>query len=555
MSGLEWNNTILDSSTNNTDSRIGYDWIKDNAKYVRAAEVDPKRNLRIKPTTPFQPTHDMSLVVSDRNTPYIVEEPDSQEQEQHSAIIPAARIEQELSDSRPSRGSPDWYSWLNSVKYAAAAGSFWAANTYFKVTGKRLGPEMAKSAIKAVSGSRKAKRTAAKRKQTRGNPGGSNPGSSNTTISRVGQNASSMSMAPIAIGNTVTGKVTSVRKSRSLGEDTEIVTGREFCFPGRSTASSISDWSLVGGAPLSPAAFVDSRIRLYNSMYSFYRVNKIALHYVTSSSTASTGDIMFYYNKDRASVFINPASPNFLPFVLSDPHTLIGPQWQNATVFIDTDKSWKRTDYGMTSDLSHYAAGDAFLFSKTATTDSPGYVLMDYEIEFRGKTLMPRALLFPLPKILWTNMVLSMSGNNFATDAVAVFITNAGKLVDGTTTSSTPTGTAVFDIFKVVLDMTHSASGGVTGITWVDAAYTNPLSLFSQNVGGTRTTIPFNDGTTLFGVTTSSNQMELYPSLDAAMSLSGALEVNTTFATVTMALEVWVSFVGSYAGANIQPNM
>jgi len=233
--------------------------------------------------------------------------------------------------------------------------------------------------------------------------------------------------APVAIGNSVRGSKSNVVKT-ALGVT---VSGRDFAFTPIGT-DSVTSWTMVGGTPLTPAAFSDSVLRSYMQMYQKFRWRKLIAHYITSSPTSANGDIMFYLQKDRNSVFLNQTSPQLLPFVMSDENTTMGPQWTNHSAELTLKEDWKLTDYGMHADPDDYAAGDLFLLSKTTTVDSPGYVIFDYVVEFAQLQVSPRLLTLPIPRAQW-----SQTNVGLTTTAVT-----ASDMWRGTITGNNLSGTA-----------------------------------------------------------------------------------------------------------------
>jgi hypothetical protein len=86
--------------------------------------------------------------------------------------------------------------------------------------------------------------------------------------------------------------------------------------------------------PITPCCLPSSILRNYCQMFNKFRVNKVIVHYITSSPTSQAGDVLFYYEKDRLAPMADYSSSSFLPYVLSDPHTVIGPQWTNHSAVI-----------------------------------------------------------------------------------------------------------------------------------------------------------------------------------------------------------------------------
>jgi len=346
------------------------------------------------------------------------------------------------------------------------------------------------------------------------------------------------SSAPVTIGNTVTG-VATTSKPRRGGH---VVTGREFLTTAYGSGS-VSTWTAVAGVPLTPVTFVDSLLRMYGSMYDYFRWTKLTVHYVTTSPTSSNGSVMVYYHRDRAGVFLNQTSANLLPFVLTDPHTCITPQWQNMSVTLETDSEWKRTDYGVSDDIGHYAAGELFLLSKTSTTDSPGYLLMDYEIEFKDMNLTPRLLLWPQPTIIYTPYAMKTIAQTANAFLELQYL--AGQA--GNPFGAVPTALKSNCVYKVIFDVTNS-----TGI----ATGTDTFG-YTMSTNGSVNNVTFKDGSTMYAVCVSgATTFRFYLNAAAAYSGSGT-EVAVWTATGSLATTyiIWFSLVGMMGDAGINPNM
>jgi hypothetical protein len=275
-------------------------------------------------------------------------------------------------------------------------------------------------------------------------------------------------------------------------------------------------------------------------MYNKFKFKSFCAHYITSSPTSANGDVMFYFNKNRESVFLNQTSSNLLPFVISDPHTILGPQWQNMTAKFTPTTEWKSCDYGMDATLQEYADGDIFLLSRTSTTDSPGYVIFDYEIEFREKSINPRLLTLPITRIQWSQAALQVSG--VVTSGAVYSLSIGGNNLSGSA-STLPSGATNGDIYKIIIDLTNSTlTAGGTAIT------TSNVPEHSSGSAG----ITFSDGTTLYANYNGSS-FALYPNVDSAFTNSRQL-VTSSATTVNITLQVWLSYLGSVAGINVNPN-
>ncbi len=344
--------------------------------------------------------------------------------------------------------------------------------------------------------------------------------------------------APVSMGNTVRGFA-----SRSIDiPNGKMVAGRDFMFTPIGTGT-VTTWTMVGGAPLTPAAFADSTLRQYMQMFNKFRFKKFVAHYITSSPTSANGDIMFYYNKNRESVFLNQTSNNLLPFVISDPNTILGPQWQNASASFEVSCDWKSCDYGIDSSIQDYADGDLFLLSKTSTTDSPGYVLFDYIIEFAEPSITPRLLTLPITRILWYQMGLIMSQTTVVDQAFASVVGNVNNLSG--VNSTLPSGATNGDVYKVVLDLTNSTLS-------TNTQFILQPTVQNQSIAGQPSTaIILQDGSTFYA-TLSNGRFAFFPNADAAFTNSRPFTASGNGA-VLLNIQVWLSYIGSVAATNINP--
>lgn len=345
--------------------------------------------------------------------------------------------------------------------------------------------------------------------------------------------------APVSIGNTIQGVATRSRPTK----EGHVVRGREFLTTAYGSATTVITWAMVAGVPLTPVCFVDSLIRMYGSMYEFFRWKKLTVHYVTTSPTSTNGSVMVYYHKGREGVYLKQTSANLLPFVLSDPHTCISPQWQNFSVNLTTDDDWKRCDYGYSADLQHYAAGELFLLSKTTTADTPGYLLMDYEIDFKGLNLTPRLLLWPQPTIVYTPYSMQTTGQT--ANAVIELVYESAQVHN--VYGNVPNALRADGIYKVIFDISNSNGYTTANTTW--------KSLTRTNAAGNTT--PIGDGTTIYAVcVNSTTTFSFYMNPTAAYVGSGnEIFLWNATGTDTSYFNIWFSLIGFTAGAAVTPNM
>lgn len=358
---------------------------------------------------------------------------------------------------------------------------------------------------------------------------------------------STINTAPVAIGNSITGHA-----SKEYHTSTGVrVVGRDFMFQAQPTAVGNNGWTVVGGVPLTPAAFVDSCISAYARMYAKFRFRQVIVHYITSSSTASTGDVVLYYQKDRASVMLNTSSNNLLAMVLSDDSTVLGPQWLNHSVKLQMDgKSWKYVDYGMHTGVNDYSTGDLFLLSKTVTTDSPGYVLFDFDIEFSERQIQPRLLTFPMQRIFWWPVCLSRTNVAVSTNDVAYLKCDEGNGINGIV-NPVPTGSLEGDVFKIFFDLTNSLAKSGNPAAWTNCTAANLLKI---NFGGNNQNLTIQDGMTMYAMYLGGESWYLYTNPEGPFSGANPDICWQVQATVTFTLCGWVSYIGSVNSTELVPN-
>lgn len=353
----------------------------------------------------------------------------------------------------------------------------------------------------------------------------------------------SITTAPVAIGNSIRGCESVVTSTSGNGV---MVRGRDFMFSALGSGA-VQTWTMVGGTPLSPAAFSDTTLANYMRLYAKFRFRSFVVHFITSSPTTANGDVMFYYGKDRSSVFLNQTSPQLLGFVLSDPSTTLGPQWTNHSAALTVTGDWKLTDYGMHDGIEEYADGELFLLSRTSSTDSPGYVMFDYVVEFAEHQLQPRLLTFPIPRAQW-----HQSHIGFGPTAVVKgnsIIASKGLFRFGNDISggfsTLPGGIAGGDVYKVIIDLTNSDQGA-----WINVLNTNA---FSVNTGNS-SAVTIVDGMTIYSVYDAVGQtFAFYPNATSAFAESTPIAWGVTD-TITINLQVWFSYIGSLSTANLVPN-
>nr|UHS72012.1 MAG: hypothetical protein 3 [Luteoviridae sp.] len=345
---------------------------------------------------------------------------------------------------------------------------------------------------------------------------------------------SRVNTAPVAIGNSIRGSVPKVTQKRSGAR----IVGRELGLALYNTTASITGWECIGGLPITPCALPSSILRNYCQMYSNFKVNSIAAHYVTSASTTQTGDIMFYYEPHRVNPFPDYTSSSFLPFVLSDPNTVIGPQWTNHTAIINPVRDWKSTTYGNSTDPDEEVAGTLFVFSKTSAANSPGYVMLDYDLSFKNLATNPRAGTLPVARAQYTPVCFKMNGTSTSGNS-ATFDLTTGKTITGST-STEPSGATSGDVYKVVLQINNAQNAG--NAAW--SATTTTPTASNMLRWADDTVISLDDGATFYALKNGST-WRLYSTVDQARLAASPLEYVNTDTSVVFTIPALVSLVCS----------
>jgi len=298
--------------------------------------------------------------------------------------------------------------------------------------------------------------------------------------------------------------------------------------------------------PVTPSVLASSGLRAFVQSYANFRVNKVLFHYITSSPTSQAGDVLFYYNRDKLSSFPDWTSSNFLPYVLSDPKTVLGPQWTNHSALVVPAPEWKSTNYGTETDINEDSAGELVFYSKTNATNSPGYIIMDYDITFKELSVNPRAGVLPITRGLYTTTALGASA--YVTVAGTTQVTGAaglqlqGKSIANATATAI-TGVVGGDVFKVVVSATASTTLNTFTVATLANIFTFP--------DDTATAITVDDGFTFYATYNTNNaRYSCHPTLVDAVAGTKPFTYGVT-GTITFTLCVTMSLVAS-TGSQLQ---
>lgn len=355
--------------------------------------------------------------------------------------------------------------------------------------------------------------------------------------------------APVAVGNSISGAAPVIRQEK----DGVRVQGRDFMFQVAAVAATRTDWVLAGGCPLIPHAFVASVLRSYAGVYANFVVHGVTFHYITSSATNTVGDVMFYIGKSRASALLDTSDPNFMSVVLSDPSTVLSPLWKNCAASYRPVFKTYSTDILNDEDLRSEGPGELFVYTRSASLNSPGYVLIDFDITFKTLQVNIRNLTFPMNRLKYQQYGLGYPAPVAVVQGAEALLGSAGLLLDGVTVSGLTADAAIKlgDVFKIVFCAQYATLGTVTLATMLQYN-------LKQGIDATKGPVPvtIDDGFTCFGVymnAANSGLLMLYPTVPSAMTQRWPYEWGLTN-TVSINMPSWISLIGNVGAGLYQSN-
>lgn len=363
---------------------------------------------------------------------------------------------------------------------------------------------------------------------------------------------SQIDIAPVNIGNTVRSSKQSVIPTR----DGIRVVGRDFVMAVGGQLTDYTSWCLVGGLGLSPVALNASGLRAFFQSYQKYKWERCTAHYVTSSPTSTSGDVLIMYHNNHGGPKVDHTSLNFLSYALSTDTALIGPQWTNHSVeLIDGEHEWCETDILNTEDVQHQADGELLIYARATTNnaaaDSPGIILIDYDIEFQNRMLNPRIGVLPASIFKFTPTGMHVNYSPAQYEYVTVDILLASRAYNGVPTI--PAGASAGDVFQVVLDLQNSVFTDITAT----AGFVAPYAATGNTSGSVYIPFPFTTGTTLYAVAASvsgNGSFVLYPNYEAVWA-GNSLRYAAAGVSITINMAVTMCCVGSVSNKFLQANI
>lgn len=320
--------------------------------------------------------------------------------------------------------------------------------------------------------------------------------------------------APVSIGTSITGSKPVVAQLK----DGVVVTGREFADSVNEYNQS-STWQIGSLIPIHPAYFVGSTLGNIARTYELYRFRSLVFHFVSRQPTSVTGEIMLVSSRTALEPCEDGSSGNFLPRAMSRGRSVLGPLWQNHSIEIECDATWRLVDAFINADYDDNVLGELQAYTLAAVADTAGYIIMDYVVEFKTTMYQPHSSLIPISSGVGQSVTLVDSSTTPTANAIAQY-TNA-------TVDAPRSGT----IWRFVLNLASSTLA--TGTTAANALMVGTASwATSSTIANSNTNFTLLNGTQLYLAVTGSS-IYAFASYESAQNGdgSGAVFYRTTGST------------------------
>jgi hypothetical protein len=292
-----------------------------------------------------------------------------------------------------------------------------------------------------------------------------------------------MDLAPVSIGNTV-------RASRPVTRSTTtgvVVACREFLAPVYETSNS--NWQLAAAAPLHPAFYPASTMGQMARAYQYFTFRKCVIHFVTRQPTSVTGEIALCYSRMITEPAENGASATFLPRVMTRGDAIMGPLWVNHTIVVEPDSKRRLVDCFSNSDINEQIFGEIQAYTLSSVTDTAGYLLIDYELEFSVTMFAPHSTSIPIATGPGASYSLVDASTPSAGSSVALTNSSLTVLTNGTIIraivnadeSSAGTGTTLANLWQTYIY--YNSTSSTTGTVASSVVVTDGMIIWLSVVG------------------------------------------------------------------------
>lgn len=334
--------------------------------------------------------------------------------------------------------------------------------------------------------------------------------------------------APVSIGTSI-GSSKPFTRSTSNGV---VVTGREFLLP--VTQINNTNWQVGALAPLHPAYYPASTMGTMARAYQYYRFSSIVVHFVTKEPTSTNGEVLLTYSPNVLEPVEDGSGAQFLARSMTRATSTLGPIWQNHSMSIPCDNVFRKVDAFNASTYNDNVAGEVQVFTLAGSADTSGYMLIDYQLEFKDAMYTPHSSSIPLstgPGLNYTVTQATAAING----AVIVSNANMGVAQPGT-------------IWRFVCDIDQSS---ITGATFANAfQFTNQYGSSTTAVTyGTRPAV-LKDGTALYLVHIGSNNFTVYTSYEAAVNGDGSGQIFAISAFTALSI-VGNAYIARFSGVEL----
>lgn len=321
-----------------------------------------------------------------------------------------------------------------------------------------------------------------------------------------------LTMAPVSIGTTLHSTEPSVKYH---GNSVHL-TDRSFLMNVGDTTQT--NWFLGNLIPLNPLYWDGLTVGRLCGSYTKFRWKKLVIHFVTRQPTTAAGEILMMLNNKASNEALSSANSAFLPRAMAKPSALMGPIWTNHSLQLKVPNRWCDVDCMSTGDFDDNLPGELFVYIQSAFTDTIGYLIADYEIEFTQPDYNTRTTSIPVSPgfsnyVVTPDSTAPGTGNFYVVTLPTVY----QLALDGYL--------GIDCIYKVVVD--------VTGSTFT-APITAATALRVSSASSSQV-LPVVDGVTFYGRRITTTTLQLYPTMESAISGSTqtTMQYNTAGATST----------------------
>lgn len=352
---------------------------------------------------------------------------------------------------------------------------------------------------------------------------------------RIAASNGTVTSAPVAIGTSLRSQVGQVT---ALANGV-VVRGRDIVSTVKQTSSV--EWQLAALCPIHPAYYIGTALSNFVRTYAKFKFRRLAVHFITKMPTSVTGEVLVSHRRNAVEPSEDGNSAQFVSRAMSRPDSTIGPIWTNHSVEINVDDQYRLVDCFVT-DWADNVLGDVEVYVNSNSASDAGYLMFEYECEFREAMYSPHQTTIPLGLGASQNLTIAIQGY---TPGTTITSYDARMIING---GDQPDDRYRMSVWKVTLDLDLSTIGA-----W-KPAFTMPVMTPGSTTisySATTSTLSFRDGTTFWAVCGSQAgsagsqyiPVTLYATYDQAVadSFAGVL-VNSSTTAVTLTTLVGLGY-------------